>query len=64
MSGIAKHYKPEDMIGKKVLVVTNLKPIKLRGVESFGMLLCAENGEDLCLTTIEKQDMPSGSGVC
>ena len=51
------------MIGKKVLVVTNLKPIKLRGVESQGMLLCAENGDDLALTTIEK-DMPSGSGIC
>ena len=64
VSGIAKHYKPEEMIGKKVLVVTNLKPIKLRGVESFGMLLCAENGEDLCLATIENNEFPSGSNIC
>ena len=64
VSGIAKHYSPEEMVGKKVLVVTNLKPIKLRGVESFGMLLCADNGEDLCLATIENQDMPSGSEIC
>lgn len=62
VSGIAKYYTPEEMIGKKVLVVTNLKPIKLRGVESQGMVLCAENGEDLCLTAIEK-DLPSGSEV-
>ena len=64
VSGIAKHYSPEEMIGKKVLVVTNLKPIKLRGVESFGMLLCAENGEDLCLATIENSEFPSGSNIC
>jgi len=63
VSGIAKYYTPEQMIGKKVLVVTNLKPIKLRGVESCGMLLCAENGEDLCLASVEK-DMPSGSEIC
>ena len=64
VSGIAKHYTPEEMVGKKVLVVTNLKPIKLRGVESFGMLLCAENGEDLCLATIEKTEFPSGGDIC
>jgi len=63
VSGIAKHYTPEQMVGKKVLVVVNLKPIKLRGVESFGMLLCSVNGEDLCLASIEK-DMPSGSEIC
>jgi len=63
VSGIAKYYTPEEMIGKKVLVVMNLKPIKLKGVESCGMLLCAENGEDLCLASVEK-DMPSGSEIC
>ena len=63
VSGIAKYYTPEQMIGKKVLVVMNLKPIKLKGVESCGMLLCAENGEDLCLASVEK-DMPSGSEIC
>ncbi len=63
VSGIAKYYSPEEMVGKRVLVVTNLAPRKLRGIESSGMILCAENGEDLCLTTIEK-DLPSGSEIC
>lgn len=63
VSGIAKYYSPEAMVGKRVLVVTNLAPRKLRGIESSGMILCAENGEDLCLATIEK-DLPSGSEIC
>ena len=65
VSGIAKHYNPEQIIGKKVLVVTNLKPIKLRGIESNGMILCAvtENDEVLKLATIDG-DIPSGSEVC
>ncbi len=63
VSGIAKYYSPEEMVGKRVLVVTNLAPRKLRGIESSGMILCAENGEDLCLATIEK-DLPSGSEIC
>lgn len=63
VSGIAKYYSPEQMVGKRVLVVTNLAPRKLRGIESSGMILCAENGEDLCLATIEK-DLPSGSEIC
>ena len=63
VSGIAKYYNPEEMVGKRVLVVTNLAPRKLRGIESSGMILCAENGEDLCLATIEK-DLPSGSEIC
>lgn len=55
VSGIAKFYKPEELIGKKVIVVKNLKPIKLRGVDSFGMLLCAsdENDENLELVEIK-----------
>ncbi len=65
VSGIAKHYSPEEMVGKKVLVVTNLKPIKLRGIESCGMILCAvtEGDEVLKLTTVDG-DIPSGSEVC
>ncbi len=65
VSGIAKHYSPDQIIGKKVLVVTNLKPIKLRGIESNGMILCAvtENDEVLKLATIDG-DIPSGSEVC
>ncbi len=47
VSGIAKYYSPEEMVGKQVVVVSNLKPVKLRGIESQGMILCAqdENGE-------------------
>lgn len=63
VSGIAKYYSPEQMVGKKVLVVTNLAPRKLRGIESSGMILCADNGEDLCLATVEK-DISSGSEIC
>lgn len=65
VSGIAKHYTPEQMVGKKVLVVVNLKPIKLRGIESSGMILCAvtEGDEVLKLATVEG-DIPSGSEVC
>ncbi len=64
VSGIAKFYSPEEMIGKKVVVVTNLKPAKLRGVESQGMILCAatDNDEDLALATIAK-DLPNGTIV-
>ena len=55
VSGIAKWYKPEEMVGKKVLVVCNLKPVTLRGVESQGMILCAEdeNG-NLEAVTVDK----------
>lgn len=63
VSGIAKYYTPEEMVGKKVLVVVNLKPIKLRGIESAGMLLCAEKDGVLKLATVEG-DMPSGSVIC
>jgi methionyl-tRNA synthetase len=47
VSGIAAYYKPEEMVGKKVLVVVNLKPVTLRGVESFGMILCEEKDNNL-----------------
>lgn len=63
VSGIAKYYTPEEMVGKQVIVVTNLKPVKLRGIESQGMVLCAsdENG-NLALVTPEK-DITAGSEV-
>ncbi len=64
VSGIKAHYKPEEMVGKKVLVLVNLKPAKLAGVLSEGMLLCAEDAEgNLALMTPEK-DMPAGAEVC
>ncbi len=64
VSGIRKHYSPEEMVGKKVMVLVNLKPTKLAGVLSEGMLLCAENAEgELALVAPEK-DMPSGAEIC
>ena len=64
VSGIKAHYSPEEMVGKKVMVVTNLKPAKLAGVLSEGMILCAEDAEgNLALMTPEK-DMPAGAEVC
>lgn len=62
VSGIAEHYKPEELVGKQVIVVTNLKPVKLRGVESQGMLLCAANDKDLSFVSVAK-DMPNGTTV-
>ena len=64
ISGTKAHYSPEEMVGKKVMVITNLKPAKLAGMVSEGMLLCAEDEEgNLSLMTPEK-DMPSGAEIC
>ena len=64
VSGIRKYYTPEEMVGKKVMVLVNLKPAKLAGVLSEGMLLCAEDAEgNLALMTPEKA-MPSGAEIC
>ena len=63
LSGIKADYSPEEMVGKKVMVVTNLKPAKLAGMVSEGMLLCAEDGDGkLSLMTPEK-DMPAGAEI-
>ncbi len=64
VSGIKAHYTPEEMVGKKVMVVVNLKPAKLAGVLSEGMLLCAEDAQgNLALMTPDK-DMPAGAEIC
>lgn len=64
VSGIKARYTPEEMVGKKVMVVTNLKPAKLAGVMSEGMILCAEDAEgNLALMTPEK-NMPAGAEIC
>ncbi len=64
VSGIRKYYSPEEMVGKKVMVLVNLKPAKLAGVLSEGMLLCAEDAEgNLALVTPEKP-MPAGAEIC
>jgi len=60
VSGISKHYTPDELVGEKVILVANLKPVKLRGVQSNGMILAATSGKDLKLVTV---DMPSGSTV-
>lgn len=62
VSGIRKYYSPEDLVGKKVVLVSNLKPVKLRGVESYGMVLAAEKDGVLTLvSTLE--DIPSGATI-
>ena len=64
ISGIKAHYSPEEMVGKKVMVVTNLKPAKLAGLLSEGMILCAEDAEgNLALMTPEKK-RPAGADIC
>ena len=64
VSGIKAHYTPEEMVGKKVMVLTNLKPAKLAGVVSEGMLLCAEDADgNLALVTPERE-MPAGAEIC
>lgn len=62
VSGIAKYYNPEDLIGKNVILVANLKPIKLRGVESHGMILAASKGKKLTLATV-LDEIKSGARV-
>lgn len=64
VSGIAKHYKPEEMVGKKVAVITNLKPVKLCGILSEGMILAASDEEEnLSVLTVDK-DIIAGSEIC
>lgn len=64
VSGIRKYYTPEEMIGKKVMVLVNLKPAKLAGVLSEGMLLCAEDADGNLALLIPEKDMPSGAQIC
>lgn len=63
VSGIAKYYAPEELVGKIIVVVANLKPVRIRGVESCGMLLAAKTGDDLRLVTVDAPDFPSGVSV-
>ncbi len=63
VSGIAKHYAPEQMVGKRVVLVANLKPRAMRGIESQGMILCASEGDKLVLVTPESA-IASGAEVC
>lgn len=64
VSGIRKHYTPEEMVGKKVMVLVNLKPAKLAGVLSEGMLLCAEDENGELALLVPEKEMPSGAEIC
>ena len=64
VSGIKQHYSAEEMVGKKVLVLTNLKPAKLAGVLSEGMLLCAEDENGNLALMVPEKEMPAGAEVC
>ncbi len=64
VSGIKQHYTPEEMVGKKVMVLVNLKSAKLAGVLSEGMLLCAENSEGELALVVPEKDMPAGAEIC
>ncbi|MEG1946991.1 MAG: methionine--tRNA ligase [Lachnospiraceae bacterium] len=64
VSGIRKYYSPEEMVGKKVMVLVNLKPAKLAGVLSEGMLLCAEDEEGTLALMVPEKKMPSGAEIC
>ena len=60
VAGIAEYYSPESLIGKTIVIVANLKPAKIRGVESNGMLLAAKKGKELSLITVDSVEMESG----
>jgi len=64
VSGIKSHYSAEEMVGKKVLVLVNLKPAKLAGVLSEGMLLCAEDADGVLSLMVPEKEMPAGAEVC
>ncbi|MCR4442111.1 MAG: methionine--tRNA ligase [Peptococcaceae bacterium] len=62
VAGVAMHYQPEELVSKKVILAANLKPVKIRGITSQGMILAASDGKDLEVLTVSK-DLPSGSKV-
>ena len=64
VSGIQKHYTPEEMVGKKVMVLVNLQPRKIRGLVSEGMLLCAENEKGELSLVVPEKEMPAGAEIC
>lgn len=64
VSGIKGHYTPEQMVGKKVMVVVNLKPARLAGILSEGMLLCAEDEEGNLSLMVPEKEMPAGAEIC
>ncbi|MFC1785676.1 methionine--tRNA ligase, partial [Candidatus Neomarinimicrobiota bacterium] len=63
VGGIEKHYKPEELIGKMIVIVANLEPVTIRGIESNGMLLAAKQGKDLSLIIIDSSKVESGTRI-
>ena len=63
IAGIAQHYSAEEVVGKIIVIVANLKPAKIRGVESQGMLLCASVGDQLKLVTVDGELPATGAAV-
>jgi methionyl-tRNA synthetase len=63
VAGIAQHYKPEDLVGKTIVVVANLKPARIRGIDSNGMLLAASGAGAMRLVIVDGGELPSGSVV-
>ena len=64
VSGIKAHYSAEEMVGKRVMVVTNLKPAKLAGLLSEGMILCAEDADGNLSLMVPEKEMPAGAEIC
>ena len=64
VSGIKSQYTPEEMVGKKVMVLTNLAPATLAGIESQGMLICAEDEKGALALLVPENPMPSGAEIC
>ena len=62
VAGVAQFYTPQEITGKTIVIVSNLKPAKIRGIESQGMLLAAKNGSNLKLVTVDGE-MPSGVDI-
>lgn len=63
VSGISQYYSPEDMVGRTVIVIANLKPAKIRGIESHGMLLAASDADRTMLSLVTAPDLPAGCKV-
>ena len=64
VSGIKQHYSAEEMVGKKVMVLVNLKPATLAGIVSEGMILCAEDAEGNLALMVPEKEMPAGAEIC
>ena len=63
VAGIAEHYSPEELVGKMIVIVANLEPATIRGIESNGMLLAAKKGKELSLITIDSDKVKSGMKI-